>query len=159
MSALTSNLSAYAAYHRDRRNLAAHMLGIPLIVLAIEILLSRPIFGPGLTPAMLASALAAIYYLTLDLRLGATLAILLALAAWAGLHLACLPTAAWLSLSIGLFLIGWIIQFIGHAFEGRKPAFLDDLTGLLTGPLFVTAEAAFLLGLRRPLQAAIETRH
>jgi uncharacterized membrane protein YGL010W len=62
MSALEQKLSAYAAYHRNPRNIAAHLLGIPLIVLAVEILLSRPVFGPGLTPAMLASALAAIYY-------------------------------------------------------------------------------------------------
>jgi uncharacterized membrane protein YGL010W len=49
----------------------------------------------------------------------------------------------------------WIIQFIGHAFEGRKPAFLDDLKSLLVGPLFVVAELAFMLGLRRELEAAI----
>ena len=37
--------------------------------------------------------------------------------------------ASWLGTGLGLFLVGWVIQFIGHAFEGRKPAFVDDLIG------------------------------
>jgi uncharacterized membrane protein YGL010W len=159
MSTLEQKLSDYAAYHRDARNVTAHMLGIPLIVFAVEILLSRPVFTPGgvpLTPAMLASVLAAIYYFTLDTGFGAALAVLLALASWAGLALARLPTPEWAVIGVGTFVIGWIIQFIGHAFEGRKPAFLDDLVSLLIGPLFITAEFGFLLGLRLPLQVAIE---
>ena len=51
-----------------------------------------------------------------------------------------------------------MIQFIGHFYEGRKPAFVDDLVGLVIGPLFVVAEAGFLLGLRRALQHEIEAR-
>jgi uncharacterized membrane protein YGL010W len=39
-------------------------------------------------------------------------------------------------------------------YEGRKPAFVDDVTGLIVGPLFVVAELAFLLGLRHELKAA-----
>ncbi len=57
-----------------------------------------------------------------------------------------------------MFVVGWIIQFIGHYYEGRKPAFIDDVTGLIIGPLFVVAELAFLMGLRKPLQHAIEER-
>lgn len=155
MSALEQKLAAYAAYHRDGRNIAAHMLGIPLIVFAVEILLSRPAFGP-FTPAMLAAALAIIYYFTLDAGFALILAILLGLGAWAGLALAGLPTLVWLGLGVGLFVIGWVFQLIGHAYEGRKPAFLDDLVNLLIGPLFIVAEAAFWLGLRRPLKSAIE---
>jgi uncharacterized membrane protein YGL010W len=55
-----------------------------------------------------------------------------------------------------LFGGGWVFQFIGHGFEGKKPAFVDDLVGLLIGPLFVVAEAAFGFGLRPELQAEIE---
>lgn len=159
MPALERKLSAYAAYHRDGRNVAAHMLGIPLIVFAVEVLLSRPVFAMGLvplTPAMAAAVLAVIYYVRLDTGFGAALALLLALGAWAGLALASLPTGKWLVIGAGSFILGWVIQFIGHAFEGRKPAFFDDLTSLLTGPLFVTAEFGFLLGLRRPLKTLLE---
>jgi uncharacterized membrane protein YGL010W len=158
MSILEQKLSAYAAYHRDGRNVAAHMLGIPLIVFAVEVLLSRPVFMAGavpLTPAMAAAVLAIIYYFTLDTGFGVALALLLAFGAWAGLVVAHLPAPAWLAISAGSFIIGWIIQFIGHGFEGRKPAFFDDLMSLLIGPLFIAAEFGFLLGLRRPLQAVL----
>jgi uncharacterized membrane protein YGL010W len=155
MSTLVQKLSDYAAYHRDTRNIATHMLGIPLIVFALEMLLSRPVFGGVLTPAMLASVLLAIYYFTLDIGFGAALTLLLGLAAWDGLLLARLPTVQWLAIGTGCFVIGWIFQFIGHGFEGRKPAFLDDLTSLLIGPLFITAEFGFLLGLRPQLKSAI----
>ena len=49
-----------------------------------------------------------------------------------------------------------MIQFVGHYWEGRKPAFVDDLVGLLVGPMFVVAEWLFALGWNRPLQRAIE---
>jgi uncharacterized membrane protein YGL010W len=51
-----------------------------------------------------------------------------------------------------------VIQFIGHAFEGRKPAFVDDLVGLLIGPLFLVAETAFALGLSPALRQQVIDR-
>ena len=47
-------------------------------------------------------------------------------------------------------------QFVGHYYEGRKPAFVDDISGLIVGPLFVVAEMAFVLGLRGELKRSIE---
>ena len=47
---------------------------------------------------------------------------------------------------------------MGHAREGRKPAFFDDVRGFLIGPLFVTAEVAFALGLRSDVRRDIEER-
>ena len=158
MSKLVQKLSDYAAYHRDSRNIIAHLLGIPLIVFALEVLLSRPVVGVALTPAVLGWFVAAIYYFTLDIGYAAVLALLMGLFAFAGLFLASLPTALWLTAGLSSFVIGWIFQTMGHLFEGRKPAFFDDLRSLLIGPLFVTAELGFRLGLRRPLQAAIERR-
>src|SRR4029079_1180473 len=40
-------LSQYAAYHRDRRNIATHCVGVPLIVFAVGVLLARPSLGVG----------------------------------------------------------------------------------------------------------------
>ncbi|MBP8135348.1 MAG: DUF962 domain-containing protein, partial [Rhodoferax sp.] len=67
-------------------------------------------------------------------------------------------TSNWLLAGIGLFVIGWIIQFVGHYYEGKKPAFVDDLVGLLVGPLFLVAEAAFALNLRLDVKEAVESR-
>ena len=158
MTALETALSAYAAYHRDRRNVATHLVGIPMIVLAVVVLLSRPVFTVAsvpTSPAVIASLAALFFYLRLDLRFGLVMAVLLLAMQQVGLWLAALPTELWLGWGLGLFVVGWAFQFVGHGFEGRKPAFVDDLKSLLVGPLFVVAEVAFLLGLRRELQVAI----
>ncbi len=36
----------------------------------------------------------------------------------------------------GMFVMGWILQFVGHAFEGKAPSFFRDPTFLLIGPLW-----------------------
>jgi uncharacterized membrane protein YGL010W len=33
----------------------------------------------------------------------------------------------------GLFIIGWVLQFIGHAFEGKPPEFFKDYRFLFVG--------------------------
>ena len=38
---------------------------------------------------------------------------------------------------LGIFIISWIGQFIGHKIEGKKPAFVKDLQFLLIGPLWL----------------------
>ncbi len=162
MRNLSEQLSQYAAYHRDRRNILTHFVGIPMIVLAVAVLLARPVLAQwgavALSPATLVTLLTVLYYLKLDLRLGAVMAALMALSLWFAQAVAAQTTAVWLSVGVGLFVVGWVIQFVGHYYEGRKPAFVDDLVGLVIGPLFVVAEAGFLLGLRRELQQAIEAR-
>ncbi|MDP3814482.1 DUF962 domain-containing protein [Pseudomonas sp.] len=161
MKTLVEHLSQYAAYHRDRRNIASHFIGIPLIVLAVAVLLSRPGFellSLWLSPALLTALAAGIFYLRLDLRFGLLMSALLGLCLWAGAALATQTTAVWLSGGLGLFVLGWVIQFVGHYYEGRKPAFVDDLMGLVIGPLFVAAEAAFLLGLRHEVEQAVIER-
>ncbi|MBS7528887.1 DUF962 domain-containing protein [Hazenella sp. IB182353] len=35
-----------------------------------------------------------------------------------------------------LFIVGWIFQFVGHLFEGKKPTFFSNPVFLIVGPLF-----------------------
>jgi uncharacterized membrane protein YGL010W len=42
-----------------------------------------------------------------------------------------------LEISIGIFVVAWIGQFIGHKIEGKKPSFLEDLLFLMIGPIWV----------------------
>jgi uncharacterized membrane protein YGL010W len=165
MSAATDLMAQYAAYHRDRRNIATHFVGIPLIVFAVGALLARPTFsgfgtgGWALTPAAILWGLTSLWYLTrgnLALGLATSIANLLLIAA--ALPLGQLETLPWLAWSLGTFVVGWVAQFIGHYYEGRKPAFVDDLRGLLIGPMFVVGEALFALGWGKGLLAEIEAR-
>ncbi|MFM0292328.1 MULTISPECIES: Mpo1 family 2-hydroxy fatty acid dioxygenase [Paraburkholderia] len=164
MRTLTQQLTQYAAYHRDRRNIATHFIGIPMIVLALAVLLSRPAFAIGalpltLSPAWVLFIAATLYYLVLDVPLGLLMALVSALCVAFGRWSAAQATLTWLVIGVGLFLVGWVFQFIGHvAYEHRKPAFVDDVIGLLIGPLFVLAEALFGFGWRPALRESIEAQ-
>jgi uncharacterized membrane protein YGL010W len=166
MSSLTKPaidlLSMYAAYHRDRRNIATHFVGIPMIVLAVCILLARPNFilvDQWVTPIHLVFVVSSIWYLTRGAFAIAALTVLVnGLCVWLALQIAAASTAVWLTAGIGLFVLGWVIQFIGHKYEGRKPAFVDDLVGLLVGPMFLVAEAWFACGFDKPMLQEIERR-
>lgn len=161
MKNLTDHLSQYAAYHQDSRNVATHFVGIPMIVVAVATLLSRPTWMVGdvpLTLAAIVSLLSCLFYLRLDLRFGVTMTLLMVLSVAAGYWFAAQSTAIWLSAGLGLFIVGWATQFLGHYYEGKKPAFVDDLSGLIVGPLFLVSEAAFHFHMRLEVKAAIDTR-
>ena len=158
----TELMVQYAQYHRDRRNITTHFVGIPLIVFAVGVLLARPQFelhGLQLSPAWIAWALATAWWMTRgNLVLGAAVSAAAGFLVLLGQPLAAGSTASWLTWGVGSFVVGWVLQFIGHYYEGRKPAFVDDLIGLLVGPMFVAGEMLFALGLCKPLLEEIERR-
>lgn len=155
-------MAQYAAYHRDRRNIATHFVGIPLIVFAVSVLFARVDFTLGDRPmnaAIVVWAVTALWYLTRgNVVLGAATAIVNGVLTALAMTAAQGSTTGWLIVGVGSFVIGWVFQFVGHYYEGRKPAFVDDLVGLLVGPMFVVGEAMFMLGWGRPLLAEIEKR-
>lgn len=157
MKSLVDHLTGYASYHRDRRNIATHFVGIPMIVVGTQALLARVGIGP-LNAAVAATAAASSYYRKLDPRFGKVMTGVLGVSCAAGTAIAAMPLPVWAATAGGLFVGGWAIQLVGHKFEGRKPAFLDDLASLLIGPLFLVAEAAFMVGLAPELRAEIERR-
>jgi uncharacterized membrane protein YGL010W len=48
--------------------------------------------------------------------------------------------------ALALFLIGWALQFVGHAIEGNRPAFFRNPLYLLVGPVWLLRRAAAALG-------------
>ncbi|MGE0355348.1 MAG: DUF962 domain-containing protein [Burkholderiales bacterium] len=162
MRSLEESLTQYAASHRDRRNIATHFVGIPLVVFSVVLALatlSYPVGGVPVTAAALAAIAASAWYLWLDTALGAAMAIaLFVMCALASEVAARLDTDATLALAAAIFAGGWALQFWGHRFEGVKPAFLDDARQLLVGPLFVCAEAFFFLGAKPALRRYVEER-
>ena len=63
------------------------------------------------------------------------------------------------SIAIGVHIISWILQFVGHGkYEGRKPALLDNLVqALFLAPLFVWYEVLFKLGFYKQLKREVES--
>jgi uncharacterized membrane protein YGL010W len=155
-------LTQYAAYHRDRRNIATHFVGVPLIVFSIVLALGEVevvVNGFAITMAAVFSIASCIYYFKLDLALGVALAgVLFGMCAGASEIVARVTTGMGLGLALAIFTVGWALQFLGHKYEGMKPAFFDDVRQLLIGPLFVCAEAFFLVGAKADLRRYIEDR-
>ena len=157
MTSLVDRLASYAEFHRDKRNIATHFVGIPMILVGTQAALARIGIGP-LNAAVAATGVATKYYRAIDPSYGAAMGAILGASCGMGTVLAALPLPLWAGATAGLFFGGWALQFLGHHFEGKKPAFLDDLRGLLDGPLFLVAEVAFALGLSPELRAAVEER-
>lgn len=49
---------------------------------------------------------------------------------------------------LSVFIITWILQFVGHKIEGKKPSFLKDLQFLLVGPIWLLSFILKKLGIR-----------
>lgn len=157
MASLVDRLVSYAEYHRDKRNIATHFVGIPMIMVGTQSALARVGIGP-LNAAVGATGLATRYYRAIDPTWGTVMAGVLGASCAAGTAIATLPFPMWAGATAGLLVGGWALQFLGHYFEGRKPAFLDDIRGLLDGPLFLVAEVAFALGMSEDLRDEVERR-
>ena len=162
MTSVEQNLTQYAAYHRDRRNIATHFVGVPMIVFSIVLALATMSFQAGtvtVTVATLVAIAMVAYYLLLDRVLGVAMAIAMFLICAAASEVSARFSAgATLGIAALVFTAGWALQFLGHKYEGMKPAFFDDVRQLFIGPLFVCAEAFFLLGGRPELRRYIEAR-
>jgi uncharacterized membrane protein YGL010W len=129
----------YGAYHRDRRNLICHEIGIPLIVLGIVALLRLVhVWVPFLSTTLAGAVLLVLvfYYIAAFMRHHTAAVVIAAV----GLSVIYVVSAyvTW-PFAIGAFVAGWIFQFVGHAYEGKSPAFLTNLLHLLVGPLWVAS--------------------
>lgn len=161
MSKLETLLSQYAAYHLDHKNVLTHFVGIPLIVFSIMCLtacLGITVEGFEITIALVLIIASVVYYLRLDKVFGFIMLVIFAAVYPLSLMIAKMSLGAWLGWSVGLFFVGWVIQFIGHFYEKKKPAFMDDVIGLAIGPLFVLAELVFLMGFRKELEQRMLTQ-
>jgi uncharacterized membrane protein YGL010W len=64
------------------------------------------------------------------------------------------PTA--LTVFAVAFAGGWALQLLGHVFEGRKPALLDNFFQVLIAPIFLMAEVFFAFGYKRDVAERVE---
>jgi len=156
MKSLSTLLSIYKSSHLNKKNIATHFVGIPLILWSGALFFATFSFSLGgfdTNVMQVIAALIFIYYLVLDVKLG-VIAIALIAPIWGHANLyGNADNAYWLAGSV--FFVGWVIQFIGHHFEKAKPAFFDDIKQLLIGPLFLVAEVCFFFKLFANLERDI----
>ena len=123
-------LAKYSESHLDPTNEAIHCVCVPLIVFSLLGLIWA--IHPLLAVAGTVAAMVYYFKLSRNFALG-----MLLMAGFMLAVLAALPPGAVMPLSITIFVLAWIGQFIGHKIEGKKPSFFDDVRFLLIGPLFV----------------------
>jgi uncharacterized membrane protein YGL010W len=89
--------------------------------------------GVAVSAAELVIVAAGAYYLSLDRGLGLQMLLVVVALDLIG---------RWIPwpVALGIFVGGWVLQFLGHAiYERRSPAFLHNLIHLLIGPLWILA--------------------
>jgi uncharacterized membrane protein YGL010W len=158
---LEEQMSFYAAYHQDTRNKASHFFGVPMIIVSLLIPLSWlkvPLGGLQFTAAIAFAGVVLVYYVFLDAALALVSALFMAafllLAQW----IAAQGTVIGWSAFGALFVGGWIVQLVGHVFEGRKPALADNFFQIFIAPIFLCAELFFALGYKPKLHAVVQEK-
>ncbi|HXX85159.1 MAG TPA: Mpo1-like protein [Casimicrobiaceae bacterium] len=139
MSRAEALFERYGEYHRNPTNKAIHWACVPLIVWSLLGMLWAA--SPFAVYAAILLAMAFYVWLPLSIAVG----MLLMLVVMA--YLLTLLGPQVLVVSVGVFVVAWIGQFIGHAVEGRRPAFFEDIRSLLVGPAWVLAEMYRRLGI------------
>ncbi|RDH42684.1 DUF962 domain-containing protein [Zooshikella ganghwensis] len=135
----------YSASHQHPLNKKIHFIAVPTIYATVIALLWSIPLPEILTPfawaniGTLSVLLIIAFYCTLSAKLSIIMlcfsGIILLMCYWLTLNS---PWPLWL-VALALFIFMWILQFIGHAVEGKKPSFFKDLQFLLIGPAWVMA--------------------
>jgi len=159
MKSAVEQLSTYKSVHLNKSNLKTHFVGIPSIiwsVIALMSLLRVPIEGTEfhITLAMFFVLGVLVYYFLLNVRLAlGTVLFIFPILISTEFFVRNIENSALIAL--GVFIVGWVFQFIGHEYEKAKPAFVDDINQLLIGPFFLMAELFFMLGKEKSLEDEI----
>jgi len=122
-------LAHYGESHQHPVNERIHFVAIPLIMLTLIGLMFE--IHPAVAYVFLTASM--FYYLRLSLVFSMVMAvwtlIMLVLVNAMGEHR--------LVICVLVFMGAWVLQFIGHKLEGKKPSFFEDVQYLWVGPLFV----------------------
>jgi uncharacterized membrane protein YGL010W len=158
MASLHEWLNTYGTFHQNPKNIFIHEICVPLIMFSVLGLLwiipipahirqSIEFYHIGIVNvAVLVFLLALIYYIRLSIvmaiGMGIASIIMLSILAVLQYH-----HHSILIISLIIFVISWIGQFIGHKIEGRKPAFLTDMQFLLIGPAWILSRLYKIIGI------------
>ena len=157
-------LEAYGESHQNPINKSIHWVCVPVILITLigvlwSVKIPLPIDGQvlnnplvellNLGVALMVCALIYYAFLSLSLMIGMLIVSIASILAVIGLD----RIGQWVEmsvfqLSLALFVVAWIGQFIGHKIEGKKPSFFEDLQFLLIGPLWLLSFIYRRLGIK-----------
>ena len=154
-------LGYYADAHRDRVNSVMHMIGNPILFVAVVLplsLLPVSVLGVKISAAPLLTIPALILWMR-----GTSQSVWLSLLPPFPSFLTASAIAGRVSIlwvwvtAVGLFVLGWALQIVGHQlFEGKRPTLLDNPVQMLISPMYIFAKLFVALGLRPDLAAVLQ---
>jgi uncharacterized membrane protein YGL010W len=149
-------LAEYGESHRNETNKLIHWICVPLIfwtILGFISYIPTPniyfkYFGFLSIASFIALILVTIFYFRLSWRIALIMIfIMLLMEHFVSLANVTFGTKSWI-LYLAVFVITWILQFVGHKIEGKKPSFLKDLQFLLIGPIWLLSFILKKLGIK-----------
>ncbi|MBC8118687.1 MAG: DUF962 domain-containing protein [Burkholderiaceae bacterium] len=159
MKSLEEQMSVYLRYHRNPKNRLTHFVGVPLIVFSLLVLLALVRVHVGdfsISAATVLAVIVLIYYFRLDAVLAAAMTLFFAVLLVAAHGVADEGTRPALIIFASTFVVGWAFQLIGHVFEGKKPALMDNFFQVFIAPIFLMAEVFFAFGYKREVAEKME---
>ncbi|MCX8149000.1 DUF962 domain-containing protein [Thermaurantimonas aggregans] len=129
----------YGQSHQNPTNKTIHWICVPLIfwsILGLFYAIPVPETMTWFNWSYVLILLSLIFYLRLSLNLFVGIA-LFTLICLSILRLLDSSGLSIFYISITVFVLAWIGQFIGHKIEGKKPSFFKDLQFLLIGPAWL----------------------
>lgn len=143
MKTINQWLAEYGESHQNPTNKTVHWICVPLIFFSIVGLLfsiKLPFFSLGDMQgnvALIVVTLTLIYYFTLSKSLTVGLLLFTSLCIYLCYLIDQSDFAPLWQVSVTVFVLAWIGQFLGHKVEGKKPSFLKDLQFLMIGPAWL----------------------
>lgn len=144
-SKLDNLLHEYGSSHQNATNKLIHWICVPAIMFSlVGILMSIPVLWGEKTwynnLGSIVLFLVLFYYWNLSKPLTfyfIFIALALLYGNWKLFGYLGWNSAHFTYYSVGIFVVAWIGQFIGHKIEGKKPSFIEDLQFLLIGPAWL----------------------
>jgi uncharacterized membrane protein YGL010W len=128
----------YQKDHTTQGNIRTHYIGVPAVTLSLLGLLNPISFNIGtssVTATMILLLVAMLWYVILDVKLAALIAIPMA-------TLYYMASLISFEIHVVIHIISWALQLIGHyKYEGKSPSFFKSLPQLLIGPIFIYCKA------------------
>jgi uncharacterized membrane protein YGL010W len=151
----------YAQAHRDPVNSVMHTIGNPILFIAVVLplcLVPVSFLGVQTSAAPILVIPALILWTAWDVGIGLAIVVTSIPLLFAADAIAGHVSLPWLwTISIGLFVFGWVLQIVGHqVFEGKRPTLLDNPAQMLISPMYIFAKLYIKLGLRPDLAAVLQ---
>ena len=119
----------YGESHTNPANEAIHWVCVPLITWSVL----AALWAASPMAAYVGIGLSVAFYAWLSPSIAIGMLAVFALMIWP------LTAAQYnvLLTAVAVFVVAWVGQFIGHAIEGKKPSFFEDVKFLLVGPAWL----------------------